>query len=194
MRKLRTIGFALLTALALAASVGAGSAAATTLEVGGVVKNEALTLNGSLKPGTSANFKATSGESLITCTGFEMHGKTEAPYSGAQVGGAASTWAYSGCNQSITNHKPGRIYGEHIKGTTNGTFFSTGAETTAYSALFGTYLNCKTGTGTHMGTVTGVASGHATVHINAVVNCGLLSAKLEGIGVITSPTGFGVSA
>jgi len=192
MKRLKTIGLGVIAGLALTALLGVATAAATTLEVGGVTKNASVTINGSLKPETSAVFKNTAGSIQNTCTKFEMHGSTQAPYSGTQVGGAATSWEYGGCTRPITNHKPGEIYGEHIAGTTNGTFFSNGAETTASIPFFG-YVLCKT-EGTHIGTATGVASGQATVHFHASVNCGVIWAVVEGSGVITSPEGLGGSA
>lgn len=53
-----------------------------------------------------------------------------------------------------------------------------------------------TGEGVDLGTLTGVAIGHATLELKAVMNCGFLvpSALWGGTYVITSPTGFGVSA
>jgi hypothetical protein len=191
MKQLKTISLAALAALALTASLAAGTASATTLEVGGVTKNESVTISGSLKSGTSAIFEDTSGISQNTCKKFEMHGATESPFSGVRVEGKATSWAYGECDRTITNHSPGRIYGEHIAGTTNATMFSKEAITTAGSP-FGT-LECVTGEGTHIGTVTGVASGHATVHVNAIIDCGI-SARLTATGTITSPTGIGGSA
>lgn len=62
--------------------------------------------------------------------------------------------------------------------------------------MIGSYVNCKTGTGTHMGTLTGVKEGHATLHIDAIKNCGFFmpSATWGATFTVTSPTGLGVVA
>ncbi len=194
MKHLKTIATVAMTALAAFAIVGAGSASATTLEVEGVTKNSSVTLSGSIAPGTSGVLSRTDGSFANTCTGLNLEGSSVSPFTGTTVTGAATAFTFSNCERTITTHKAGIIHGEHIPGTTNATVISSGAEVTTGSP-FGT-LNCKTASGVHMGTLTGVATGHATLHVNAVLNCGFLvpSAKIQGTGIVTSPTGLGVSA
>jgi hypothetical protein len=201
MKYLKMIGLAGLAALAVTAFVGVGTASATTLEIAGATQNKAVTLVGSLKAGTSANLKTTSGSFQNTCTGSNVHGTTEI-FTGHVVTGKLTEkengLKFTGCANSVTVHNAGALEVTHIAGTTNGTVFSENAEVTVFSAEFGTYLNCKTGATTHIGTLTGVASAaaHATLNVNAVLNCGFFvpSAKWEATYTITTPTGLGVSA
>lgn len=193
MKHLKLIATAM-TVLAALAVVGVASASATTLEVKGVTKNEAVTIVGSLQKETSMVFSRTDGSLANTCTIFEIEGSAVSPFTGTKVAATGKTLQFGGCERPVTAHKTGTLIGEHIAGTTNGTMSSAEAEVTA-STPFGT-VNCKTGLGTHLGTVTGTATGHATFHINAVLNCGFLlpSASMKGTATVTSPTGVGASA
>jgi hypothetical protein len=193
MKQLKAGAFAAL-AMALMSIAGASTASATTLEAAGVAKNESVTVTVSLKSGTSASKKITSGSTLDTCGSEDWGWPTAKPYTGTTVTGAIQTMT-SGC-LPVSVHKPGKIYIEHIAGTTNGTVYSEETEMTEFSNEFGIWLPCKTGTGTHIGTLTGVKEGHATLHVNAVINCGFFAptVKWEGTYTVTSPTGLGVSA
>jgi hypothetical protein len=211
MKYLKMLGLAALSAMALMA-VTAGTASATTLEIGGATQNKPVTITASLKAGTSVLLKNTSGSSENTCTQSHLHGTTtwsttggvttHNSYTGEQLTGALSFLQFGtdatgkGCTTNVTVHKAGKLHIKHIAGTTNGTLTSSEAEVTSFSAAFGTYINCKTGTGTHLGTLTGVKEGHATMHVNAVLNCGFFVPSAQWIGTytVTSPTGFGVSA
>lgn len=195
MKHLKMIVTVAMTAMAAFAFVGAGSASATTLEVGGVTKNESVTIVGSLAPGNSVILGRTDGTLANTCNVFEIKGSAVSPYTGTKVSGLGTTLAFGGCTNIVTAHKTGTLIGEHIAGTTNATMTSSGAEVTAATSL-GFTVNCKTGEGTHLGTLTGTASGHATLHINAILNCGFLlpSASFKGLVTVTSPTGVGASA
>jgi hypothetical protein len=176
-------------ALAVMAMVGAGSASATTLEVGGVTKNESITLTMTLAPGASMITEDTPGTSLKKCKKSELKGSTEGSFTGATLSGSVGTLTFAECDRAVTVHKAGTLSVSHIAGTTNGTVSSDGTHVTKGSP-FGT-LTCITA-GTHIGTLTGVASGHATLHVNAVLNCGI-SARWTGTYTVTSPTGLGVS-
>jgi hypothetical protein len=177
-------------------AVPAGSASATTLEVDGSTTNARVDISASLKAGTSHPMTSTSGSTLFnTCTGLTMAGFTQSPYTGTTATVSLTTLTFTGCYNNVTVHKMGTLHIEQIAGTTNGTLRSSGAEVTTYSALFGTYLNCKTGAGTHFGTLTGAgADEHATWHFTAALNCGITSALWKGTYIVTSPTGLGVSA
>ncbi|HEY3492447.1 MAG TPA: hypothetical protein VGK43_05815 [Solirubrobacterales bacterium] len=194
MKNLKMVASVAMTAMAAFAFVGAGSASATTLEVGGATKNEAVTIVGSLEKETSLILSRTDGSLANTCTTFEIEGTAVSPFTGASVAGSGKTLAFGNCERAVTAHKTGTLIGEHIPGTTNATMSSSGAEVTAGSP-FGT-LNCKTGSGTHLGILTGTASGHARLHINAILNCGFLvpSASMKGTVTVTSPTGVAASA
>jgi hypothetical protein len=193
MKHLKMIATVAMTVVAVFAVVGAGSASATTLEVGGVTKNEAVTIVGSLASGTSLILKDTAGFSKNTCTIFEIEGTAVSPFTGTKVSGSGKTLSFGNCTRPVIAHKTGTLIGEYIAGTTNATMFSSGAEVTVGSAI-GT-ITCKTGESVHLGTLTGTATGHATLHVNAVIDCGIIpSAKLEAKVTVTSPTGVGASA
>jgi hypothetical protein len=206
MKYLKMLGLAAVAAMALMAVV-AGSASATTLEVGGTAKNESVTITASLKAGTSAILTDTFGFSSNTCTESHVHGSTTS----ADIGGKTFDNTYTGdsltgplteesnglsfgkcTREPVTAHKSGELHITWISGTTNGTVTSSGAEVTTGSP-FGT-LNCKTGEGTHLGILTGVAktTEHATMDINAVLSCSGVSSKWEATYIVTTPTGLGV--
>jgi hypothetical protein len=191
----KMLGLAAISAMALIA-VSAGTASATTLEVDGVTRNSRVDISASLKANTSAAMTSTSGGTLFkTCTASTLAGHTTGPYTGTTVTGPLTTVIFAGCTSNTTPHQFGLFHTEHIKGTTNGTVRLSGAEWTTYSTIFGTYLNCKTGEGTHLGILTGAAAGkHAELHVNAVLNCGFTSKRWVGTYTVTSPTGLGVSA
>jgi hypothetical protein len=194
MKYLKMLGLAVVSAMAMMA-VTAGTASATTLEVSGVTKNSRVDISASLVGEVSLPLTSTSGGTLFnTCTGSTVGGYTTSPYTGTTVTGHITTLTFTGCKNPVTVHKMGTLHIEHIKNTTNGTLRSSGAEVTSYSTIFGTYLNCKTGEGTHLGTLTGVKEGHALMHVNAALNCGITSALWAGTYTVTSPTGLGVSA
>ena len=192
MKYLKILGLAAVAAMALTA-FAASTASATTLEVGGVTKNESVTLDASLASGTKAVLARTDGSLANECAASTVQGSTASPFTGATVTGPISSLSFTECTRPVTVHKAGTLHVAHT-GTTDGTVTSSGAEVTVGSP-FGT-LNCKTGEGVHIGTLKGTASGHATMEIGAVLNCGFLvpSATWKGTYVVTSPTGLGVSA
>lgn len=193
MKHLKMIATVAAGAVAAMAFIGAGSASATTLEVGGVTKNEAVTIVGSLASGTSMILKDTFGISQNTCTLFEIEGTAVSPFTGTRVSGSGKTLKFGNCTRPVTAHKTGTLIGEYIAGTTNAKMFSSGAEVTVASPV-GTIL-CTTGEATGLGTLTGTATGHATLDVNAVINCSAIgTAKLEAKVTVTSPTGVGASA
>jgi len=183
------MGLAAFAALAITASIAAGTASATMLEVGGSAKNESVTITATLASGTSAILKDTSGFSQNTCTTSEVKGSTEGSFSGATLSGKVGTLTFGECDRTVSVHFKGSLSVSHITGTTNGTVSSSDAEVTTGSP-FGT-LTCVTNAGTHLGTLTGVSAGSATMHINANVDCGI-SAKLTATYTVTSPSGLGV--
>jgi hypothetical protein len=195
MHHLKMIGLAALAAMALMA-VAAGSASATTLEIHGVTKNSSVSLEASLKAGSSAILRQTSADFVDTCTSSTVKGATST-FTGTTVSGGISTLTFGNCTHTTHVHKPGSLSVEHIKNTTNGTVRSSGAQVTVQSTTFGATLNC-TANNTHLGVLTGTAdtTKHASLKINAVVNCGFFvpSALWEGEYTVTSPTGLGVSA
>jgi hypothetical protein len=192
MKYLKMLGLAAVAAMALMAVVGVTAASATTLEVGGTAKNEAVTIEATLAKETSAILKDKNGTTNDTCTSSEVKGTTTAfdPPSGP-----VSTLNFGGCSHTthVLAGKAGNLSVAWTSGT-NGTVTSSGAEVTVVSTVFGISAVCKTGTGTAVGTLTGVASGNATMHINATtLNCGLLgTSSWTGTYTVTSPSGLGV--
>ena len=192
MKHLKALGLASVSAMALMAFT-AGSASATTLEVGGATTNSSVTIEASLASGTGVAWLRTDLTVANTCWSSSVAGSTSSPFTGTTVTGPVSSMTFTECTRPVTVHKAGTLHVQHT-GTTNGTVSSSGTEVTVGSP-FGT-LNCKTGAGVDIGTLTGTASGHATIDLKAVMNCGFLvpSALWGGTYVITSPTGLGVSA
>jgi hypothetical protein len=198
MKHLKMVATVATVAMAAFAVIGAGSASATTLEVNGVAKNEAITIVGSLASGTSVVITDTSGAFANTCRVFEISGTAVSPFTASRVTGSGKTLKFGSCtHETVTAHKTGTLIGEHIPGTTNATMFSNGAEVTAPVTLGSSIItvNCKTSM-TDIGVLTGTATGHATLQINAVINCGffLPSAKMQATATVTSPTGVGATA
>jgi hypothetical protein len=192
MKYIKMLGLAVVAAMALMA-VAAGSASATTLEVGGVTQTASVTLEASLKSGSSAVLRDTANSTVDTCTTSTVTGKTESPFTGTTVGGKA-TVDFKNCTHTTTVDAGGTLTVEHAGGT-NGTVRSSGASVTVQSTAFGATLNCTTNN-THLGVLGGVKEGHASLKVNALVNCGFLvpSAKWEAEYTVTKPTGLGVVA
>jgi hypothetical protein len=183
MKYVKMLGLAAVAAMALMAF--AGSASATTLEIGGVAQNRAVTITASLKTGTSALLKDELGTTTDTCTASSVVGTTSAfdPPSGP-----VGTLTFTGCSHTTTVIANGNLSVAWTSGT-NGTVSSNGAEVTVVSTFFGASATCKTGTGTPIGTLTGVSTGDATMDINATLNCGILgSSSWTGTYTVTSAT------
>ncbi|HEV2858712.1 MAG TPA: hypothetical protein VGW80_09955 [Solirubrobacterales bacterium] len=193
-------------AAAMALMAFASTASATTLEIGGVKQTSAVTIVSSLKAGTSAILKDTSGSFANTCTESTVEGKTST-FTGTTVSGPISSLTFKSCKEEpVVVDTTGSLSVEWIpttaketeegKTSTKGTVRSIGAKVTSPSP-FGA-LTCTTAAspGTDIGTLTGVSSGAATMDINAVLNCGffLPSAKWEGTYTVTSPAGLGVTS
>jgi hypothetical protein len=192
MKYLKMLGLAAVAAMALMAFVGAGTASATTLEVGGVAKNAAVTISSSLAAGSSAILKDEFGTTTDTCTESTVSGTTTTPFTAAEVDGTVSSLTFSKCSHTTDVINKGILYVKWLSAT-NGTVTSSGAEVTVSSTFFGASAVCKTGAGTALGTLTGVNAGNATMHINATISCGILgNSKWTGTYTVTSPTGLGV--
>jgi hypothetical protein len=202
MKYLKILGLAAVAAMALMAF--AASASATTLAIGGVAQNKAITLEATLQSGTSALLKDEFGTTTDTCTSSTVKGTTEnrvspetTRFTGAVVGGKITTLDFANCTHTTTVIAPGSLHVTWISGTTNGTVSSIGAEVTVQSTFFGASAICKTGEGTDIGTLTGkkLTTEHAVMDINAKINCGILgSSSWTGTYVVTSPTGLGVES
>jgi hypothetical protein len=191
MKRSTRIGFSMLAGLALA-GLGAGSASATTLEVGGVKQTGSVAITASLKAGSLFYVKDTAGFIQNACETVHLAWSTSSPYSATSVKGTVSTLTFGNCTRPVTVHKKGKLVITSTSGTT-GEVGSEEAQVT-FSSAIGT-LNCTTGSNTYIGYVFGVASGNANlVTFGNVINCGIIpSARLEGDFNITSPGGLGVT-
>jgi hypothetical protein len=191
MKSLKKLALAATAATTLAAFICAGTASATTLEVGGVKQNLAVSLEATLASGTSVLWKAGSGTTADTCTGSTIKAKTEGTFTGASVGGKVSSLSFTGCSHTTDVINNGSLSIAWTSGT-NGTITSSGTEVTIKNTVFGISLVCKTGAGITIGTITGVASGHATIHINTTTLQCFDDVSWTGTYTVTSPTGLGV--
>lgn len=189
MKILKRIALGAASVMALM-GIGASVASATTLEVGGVSKSEAVSITLTLAPGSTMVLGSTAGTLQNTCTSSHMQGASVSPFSGTTVSVPLTTLTTGGCNFPVTADNPGKLEIEWTSGT-NGTVYSSESQVTVGTA-FGT-LNCKVAKAL-MGTLTGVASGHATLDVKSVGNCGFLLPSIlwEAQYVVTSPTGLGV--
>jgi hypothetical protein len=168
----------------------------TTIEVGGLPKNESVAIKASLTG--SATLGDTSRTFANTCKSSTIEASTTSPFSSSTVGGPVSSMAFSSCtHEKVVVDKMGNLSVEYIAGSTNGTVRSTGAEVTVPATIGNSIIavNCKT-SNTDLGTLTGIASGSATLIVKAALNCGfwLPSALWEASYAVTSPEGLGVTA
>ena len=195
MKYLKMLGLAAIAAMALMAFVGAGTASATTLATKGVPENASVSIEATIKAGTSAILKDKNGTTTDTCTGSIVKGSTEAPYTGEKVGGTVSSLTWSGCTHTTHTLKPGTLSITWTKGT-EGSVTSAGAEVTVVSTVFGASAVCSTGAGNTIGTFKGVKEGHATMEISTTtLNCGILgTSSWTGTYTVTSPTNLGVES
>jgi len=187
MKYLKMLGLAAVAAMALMA-IGAGSASATTLELGGVTQNKAVTLEAEATAG--AVLAKTDGSEANTCSVSKVKGTTSV-FSGTKVTGALSELTFKTCkNESVVVDKAGQLYVEYEGSGTSGSVFSENAEVTVPTS-FGFSVTCSTGAGTKVGTLDGVAAGTATMTVNAVLSCGFLlpSATWKGTYKVSSALG-----
>jgi hypothetical protein len=190
MKYLKMIGLGSVMAMALIA-VTASIASATTLEITGAAQNQPVELTLSEKVGTDTSLKSTEGFNVATCTSGHT-GLTTTSFTGSRVTAPVKTLMWF-CGTLIV-HNAGKLYIEHIPGTTDGTVFSEETHIT-FPTSFG-WSNCQTGAGTDIGTLKGTASGNAILTINTVINCGvfLSSTVWKAEWIVTSPYGLGVVA
>jgi len=191
---LRKLSFSALFAVVLLACVGVGTASATTLEIGGVAQNQAVTIEGSLEENSKTIWETTTGQILEICEESTIKGKTEGAFTGgATVGGKVSTLTFGECLPEVKVLKPGSFTVEWISNT-KGTVKSSGTEVEFEDEIMGIMLTCSTGASTDLGLLTGVAAGNATLEINAVINCGFFRPSViwKAAYTITSPQGLGV--
>lgn len=182
---------AAVAAMTMTALIGAPSASATTLEIGGVAQNKEVALDLSLA--TASLLKTdTAGIVMNTCTASNMKIGTVNLFSGITIGGPVAVLSYGNCSEgNPTVDAAGTLTIERIGTTTNGTVRSSGTKTTTPS-FFGN-ISCTT-ENRDIGTLTGVASGNAALDINVVMDCDVFgTVKWSGSYTVTSPTGLGVT-
>lgn len=185
--------------LALFATIGFGTAAATELYKNTQVQADKIgvnrTIEATLETGSSLLLTKTgSSTPFNTCTGSEASGKLEsAGGEGAIPVAKLSTLTFTGCFVATVVDQAGSLKFENISGTTNSKVSSANTQVTVWNQSTGSFTSCNTGENTQIGTATGTSQGaHAVMHINAVINCGfaLPSAVLQGTYRITTPTGL----
>src|SRR5215212_1737822 len=140
MKSLKMLGLTAISAMALMAVV-AGSASATTLEVGGVTQNNAVTIESSLAAGSTAILKDKNGTTNDTCTLSSTKATTEKEFTGTWVGGKVSSLTFSGCTHTTHVLAPGSLFIDWTS-KTNGTVKSSEAEVTVKSTVFGVSAVC----------------------------------------------------
>jgi hypothetical protein len=212
MKYIKMLGLSAVAAMALTA-VGAGTASAsklcetttnTTTCAAGWHVSSGTVLGFSLKSGTTATLRDTSGFLNDTCTGSTVTGPTANTGSSTEtVKGTVAivnlTW--SGCSHTTDTTAGGTLEIHQIAGTDNGTVTANGFRVTV---LFPFNITCTFETNSlDIGTLTEGKTGTAsppTMDINAVVTstsptCPETS-KWEGTYVMTSPanTTVGVTA
>jgi hypothetical protein len=196
MTHLMRTGLATLSAMVLIA-FAAGSASATTLEVGGVTQNKAVTIEASLEPGTSLLIRDTNNLTQDTCTASTIQGTTQSPFTGSKIGGPLSTFTLSNCTHTSHVLASGSLSVSQIGATTDGTIYITATKFTVISTVFGISITCSSGDQVDVGRFTSRFFGLLTkFDLDFIINCGFFvpTAKVEGSYVVTSPSGLGVSA
>jgi hypothetical protein len=195
MNNLKMLGLAAVAAMALMA-VTAGSASATTLEIGGVAQNKQLTIAGSAS--SAVVLSDTEGFAAHSCSVSSFHGLTSLSSGTKVTAGLSVGLSFGTCVVSpVTVETKGSLYIEN-EGSTKGNVFSEGTAVT-WNTSFGFHITCTTlASGTKIGTLDPApsASGHATMTIAAVLSCGFLmpSASWKGSYKVSTPTGLGVVA
>jgi hypothetical protein len=198
MKYLKMLGLAAISAAALTALFGAGSASATTLTGTGCTG----TPSNHCAVGTTITSEAEGMTILhppfgtIECEASTVSGKTTTTGGASEtVKGNIETLDFSKCNATVTTLANGSLE-VHSAGNSNGTLTSTGSEVTV--EYFGTHCIFKT-SNTDIGLLTGsttTKTEHATFDISATIPrtggrsgafCGS-TAQWTGSYKVTSPT------
>lgn len=151
---------------------------------------------GSLKPGSTALFTDTSGETtLATCSGAVISGTLGNAGSLTETAsgtGGPENVTWSGCTFPMKTIHGGTVEVHHIAGTDNGTVTASGFETTLNTIFFGSCIYTYGG-GTDIGIITGGTK--PSLDVNMVLKKASGSAlacpetiKGTGEGIITEPT------
>jgi hypothetical protein len=194
--KLRTLGAAALTVLAM--TTFAATASATTLEAKGVKQTGAVTIRASLKAFSSSLFSDTFGGFANTCTASGLEWRTEVFTGGSVEGTPLFPPSFSNCTEGpVVVDNPGvtsKFTITNIAATTNGTVRWIGGVITTPSPFGPLSCSMAAAPGTDIGTLTGTAFGTPTLDINASLNCGFITGKWQATYTFTSPEGLGVTS
>lgn len=189
---LRKLGLVAVSTMALIAITGVGAVHATTLVVQASPQNKAVTLEGSQLNGP-ITLKDTNNTFIDSCTSSTFKGSTVSPFTAATVTAPLSSLTLSGCTHKTSVIKPGTLHLEFVPGLFSPRYvYSSGAEVTVESTIFGASCIAKTGTGTKLGTFTdGASNTHATITLWGTIPMGLCGdAVLGGQYIVTSPLGL----
>jgi hypothetical protein len=173
MKYVKMLGLAAVAALALTAFVAAGTASAAVLcktatNPCGSKWAAGTKIEYSLKSGSSALWKDTTGNVLKTCTNAKLTGEITNAGSGTEpVRIKVTENSWTSCTVATTTLKLGEIEITNITGTTNGTVKLKGAEFTTNDLFFGDCSYGTASTGTDLGTLTSSSIGDSVIDVNA---------------------------
>lgn len=156
MKHLRMLGLAAIAAMGLAAFAGAGTASATKLcteAACGAVYPAATAVEATLKANTTTQFTGGGGETLDTCNGSTIAGKTTNK-EGVSVFVGIEALNWQNCTAETVTIAKGSLGLERI-GVNEAKVVGQGSEVTI--SLFGVTCTYGTGAGTMLGTLTGGA-------------------------------------
>jgi hypothetical protein len=202
MNHLKMLGLAAVTAAALMAVLGAGTASATV-----ICKNNLNTekcsepypvgTKGTASLQGSGLIESLEGTVLNTCTGSVVSSTLEnAGSATTTVKSGLSSITFTGCSSTVDTIKPGSAELHHIAGTDNGTLTTLGTEVT--TQIFG--ASCTYGTGASLDVGTTVGGNPGSMTLNTIfprVAGGFIcpeKVRFTGKYVATSPTNAWVAA
>lgn len=182
MKYLKTLGLAVMAAMAVMALAGTGSASATVLCRTTPVSNDCpkewdygfnTSIHASQFAGTSALIEDTSGNGITTCPDGTFSGKTENTGSGTEtVRGLNETFKFSNCKVSVITQRLGS-FEFHANDEHKGVITSKLLEITVVTPLS---VSCVYGPGSGASLGNIEPGAEATININAAL--GLISGGL----------------
>ena len=176
MKNLKMLGLAAAAALALTALIGVSSASATVLCSeytrecpAGKGYGSGTVIDATMEAGTSSVIRDTAGTVLATCTGGTFKGETTgAGTKETAVPGVLQSLTFTGCAQTLTVLKTGKMNILYAGPNTNGTL--TFAETRLTVTSAGQSCVYTTGVGIHVAVMTSDESlTYPKVHVNATL-------------------------
>jgi hypothetical protein len=190
MKYLKALGLAAVSAVVLAAILGAGTASAsklcsTAIEpcTPGQHWPSGTEIDFSLVEKGSALLATTENEPINTCSKSTVKGKTSTTGSSIEtVAGNLTSLIWEGCNFTTTTNKLGGLEIHNIAGTFNGTLTAVGiTEVTINAIPFGSCVYGSTN-GVSMGDLTEGIGSTAIFHTNAIAH------KLKGSNIACPET------